>query len=95
MPDDARRWLLDVWTRQGDGEADGDAAAEGVSEGSRNEDERADGAPAGAHAGALAGEHLDDPGGLSEGSSREGDMGSAGAGGIAGLPRETAGDDVD
>lgn len=99
MPDDARRWLLDVWTRQAEGGADGDAAAEAAdpSEGSREEGERADGAPAGADAGALAGGHPDDSGELSDsgGSSGDGGVGGAGAGGVAGLPRETAGDDVD
>ena len=93
MPDDARRWLLDVWTRQ----ADGDAAAEGPSEGASDDGERVDGAPAGADAGARAGGHPDNPGELSDsgGSSRDGDVGGAGARGVAGLPRETAGDDVD
>ena len=96
MPDDARRWLLDVWRRQAD-DAEGDAPAEGAGSGEdlREGGERADGAAVDADAGEIAGEHSGGADALSGGSSGGGDLGGGGARGVAGLPRETAGDDVD
>ncbi|KAK9819275.1 hypothetical protein WJX81_004556 [Elliptochloris bilobata] len=79
MPHDARRWLLAGWRRQWAGGADAQGA----------------GAAEGAVEGEPLGEHLDAGGELSDERSEGSSAGGSGGGGIAGLPRETAGDDVD